>query len=38
VGDRRSAEGTAKLLIDAALAAGSTDNLSALVVRVDHLP
>ena len=38
VDDRRSAEGTAKLLIDAALAAGSTDNLSALVVRVDHLP
>ncbi len=38
VDNRRSAEGTAKLLIDAALAAGSTDNLSALVVRVDHLP
>lgn len=38
VGGKRSAEGTARLLIDAALAAGSTDNLSVLVVRVDQLP
>ena len=37
VDDKRSAEGTAKLLVDAALAAGSTDNLSVLVVRVDQL-
>ena len=38
IGDKRSAEGTARLLVDAALAAGSTDNLSALVVRIDQLP
>lgn len=38
VDDKRSAEGTARLLIDAALAAGSTDNVSVLVVRVDQLP
>ncbi len=38
IGDKRSAEGTAKLLVDAALAAGSKDNLSALVVRIDRLP
>lgn len=38
VDDKRSAEGTATLLIDAALAADSTDNLSVLVVRVDQLP
>lgn len=38
VDDKRSAEGTARLLIDAAMAAGSTDNLSVLVARVDQLP
>ncbi len=38
VDDKRSAEGTARLLIDAALAAGSTDNLSVLVARTDLLP
>lgn len=38
IGDKRSAGGTAKLLVDAALAAGSKDNLSALVVRIDQLP
>ncbi|MFM8468060.1 MAG: PP2C family protein-serine/threonine phosphatase [Oxalobacteraceae bacterium] len=38
VDDKRSAEGTAQLLIDAALAAGSTDNVSVLVVRIDQLP
>ena len=38
IDDKRSAEGTARLLVDAALAAGSNDNLSALVVRVDQLP
>jgi serine/threonine protein phosphatase PrpC len=37
-GDQRSAEGTAQLLVDAALAAGSRDNLSAVVVRIDQLP
>lgn len=38
IDDKRSAEGTAKLLVDAALAAGSNDNLSALVVRIDQMP
>ena len=38
VDDKRSAEGTARLLINAALAARSTDNLSVLVVRVDQVP
>ncbi len=38
IDDKRSAEGTAKLLIDAALAAGSRDNLSVVVVRIDQLP
>ena len=38
VDNKRSAEGTARLLIDAALAGGSTDNLSVLVVRADLLP
>ncbi len=38
IGDQRGAESTAKLLVDAALAAGSRDNATALVVRVDALP
>ena len=38
IDDKRTADGTAQLLVDAALAAGSTDNLSALIVRVDQLP
>lgn len=38
IDDKRSAENTAKLLADAALAGGSRDNVSALVLRVDQLP
>ena len=38
IDDKRSAEGTAKLLVDAALAAGSKDNASVVVVRIDQLP
>ena len=35
---QRGAEGTARLLVDAALAGGSKDNVTALVVRIDQLP
>lgn len=35
---RRSAGDTARMLVDAALAAGSTDNASALAIRIDTLP
>lgn len=35
---RRDAAGTAAALVDAALAAGSKDNCSALVMKVDALP
>lgn len=38
IDDKRTVEDTAKLLTDAALAGGSTDNASALVVRIDRLP
>jgi serine/threonine protein phosphatase PrpC len=34
---KRSAEATAKLVVDAAIAAESQDNISALVVRVDDI-
>ena len=37
IDDKRSADGTAKLLTDAALAGGSTDNASVLIVRIDQL-
>ena len=36
--EQSSAEETAEALVQAALAAGSTDNLSALLLRVDALP
>lgn len=38
IDDKRSAENTARLLIDAAVAAGSTDNMSVLLVRAHQIP
>lgn len=38
IDNKRDAQGTAQLLVDAALAGGSKDNVSALVVRIDQLP